>query len=230
MTTSYSVPMPGNCLVIHLTAASETLPTDMVLVSRMGVSSRPHSCTWVSPDTSPAPLSTNAPATARCWKMLEPGHHRRDPGAHRPLAHHQRPLALDQGGVPDPHAFHVGDGVERPHREPPDGKTEIAQASAHGTVVPGEPGRDARFGARPALRAAHRSGPGQADWSVGPGRRLVLGTVAVRCRRRPCRCRCRCWARTPSRTWAPRARRRRPRRAGTALTWRPRPGASRAGA
>ena len=49
--------------VIHLTAASETLPTDIVLVSRIGVSSSPHSCTWVSPETSPAPLSTKPPAT-----------------------------------------------------------------------------------------------------------------------------------------------------------------------
>ena len=55
----------GKCLVIHLTAASETLPTAIVLVSRIGVSSRPHSVTWVRPDTSPAPLSTKLPASIR---------------------------------------------------------------------------------------------------------------------------------------------------------------------
>ena len=49
--------------------ASDTLPTDMVLVRRMGVSSRPHSTTWVRPETSPAPLSTKAPASTLSAKM-----------------------------------------------------------------------------------------------------------------------------------------------------------------
>ena len=62
--------MPGKWRVIHLTVASETFPTDMVLVSRIGVSSSPHSCIWVSPDSSPAPFRTNEPAIVRSKKML----------------------------------------------------------------------------------------------------------------------------------------------------------------
>jgi hypothetical protein len=69
MITSYSSPMPGNRRVIHFTVASDTLPTDMVLVSRIGVSRRPHSTTWVRPETSPAPLSTKEPASTRLEKI-----------------------------------------------------------------------------------------------------------------------------------------------------------------
>ena len=65
MTTSSSVPIFGKRLVIHLTAASETFPTAIVLVSRIGVSRRPHSTTWVRPETSPAPLRTKLPASTR---------------------------------------------------------------------------------------------------------------------------------------------------------------------
>src|SRR5260370_28683717 len=42
----------------------------MVLVSRIGVSMSPHSITWVIPDTSPAPLSTNPPPVIRSMKMF----------------------------------------------------------------------------------------------------------------------------------------------------------------
>ncbi len=45
-------------------------PTDMVLVRRMGVSISPHSITWVSPETSPAPLSTKPPPSSRSMKMF----------------------------------------------------------------------------------------------------------------------------------------------------------------
>ena len=57
--------MLGHLRVIHLTAASDTLPTAIVLVSRIGVSSSPHSWTCVSPETSPAPLSTKPPDSTR---------------------------------------------------------------------------------------------------------------------------------------------------------------------
>src|SRR6202158_906160 len=42
----------------------------MVLVSRIGVSMSPHSMTWVSPETSPAPLSTKPPPVIRSMKMF----------------------------------------------------------------------------------------------------------------------------------------------------------------
>src|SRR5216684_3999128 len=42
----------------------------MVLVSRIGVSMSPHSMTWVIPETSPAPLSTNPPPVIRSMKMF----------------------------------------------------------------------------------------------------------------------------------------------------------------
>ena len=45
----------------------------MVLVSRMGVSSRPHSWTCVIPETSPAPLRTKPPATTRLSNTLALG-------------------------------------------------------------------------------------------------------------------------------------------------------------
>ena len=73
MTTSSSPPILGHLRVIHFTAASDTLPTAIVLVSRIGVSRRPHSWTCVSPDTSPAPLSTKPPASTRFSKMFERG-------------------------------------------------------------------------------------------------------------------------------------------------------------
>ncbi len=50
--------------------ASDTAPTDMVLVRRMGVSISPHSMTCVMPETSPAPLSTKPPPFMRSMKML----------------------------------------------------------------------------------------------------------------------------------------------------------------
>ena len=126
MTTSYSLPMPGKCRVIHLTAASETLPTDMVLVSRMGVSSRPHSCTWVSPETSPAPLSTKEPAIARCSKIDEPASTAVTPVRTGPLPTMQGPFTLDQGRVADADALDVGDGVARAGGQPPHGEAQVA--------------------------------------------------------------------------------------------------------
>ena len=126
MTTSYSLPMPGKCRVIHLTAASDTLPTDIVLVSRMGVSSSPHSWTWVRPETSPAPLSTKAPAIARCSKIDEPARTAVTPVRTGPLPTMQGALALDQGRVADPDALHVGDGVARARRQPPQRETQVA--------------------------------------------------------------------------------------------------------
>ena len=43
-------------------------PPPCVLVSKMGVSIRPHSMSWVRPETSPAPLSTKPPPATR-WSM-----------------------------------------------------------------------------------------------------------------------------------------------------------------
>ena len=104
----------------------------MVLVSRIGVSSSPHSTTCVSPETSPAPLSTKAPPASRSMKMLPVGgDDRRDAGAHRALPHHQRPgLASDDGGVPDQHPLHVGDGVEPAGPEAAEGEIQLTGADA----------------------------------------------------------------------------------------------------
>ena len=63
--TSCSPPIPGNRSTIHFTAASETAPTESVLVRKIGVSMSPHSMSWVSPETSPAPFRMNPPPTTR---------------------------------------------------------------------------------------------------------------------------------------------------------------------
>ena len=42
------------------------------------------------------------------------GHDDGDPGPDGTAADHQRPVALDDRGVPDPHARDIRDGVERP--------------------------------------------------------------------------------------------------------------------
>jgi hypothetical protein len=94
MITSSSVPILGKRLVIHFTAASDTFPTAMVLVRRMGVSRSPHSATWVSPDTSPAPFSTKAPASTRFSKTLLCGRTAVTPVRTGPLPTSRRPSPL----------------------------------------------------------------------------------------------------------------------------------------
>ena len=66
--------------------------------------------------------------------LVENGIRRQDSGhtcAHRPLAHHQRPLAQDQSGVAHAYAGHVGNGIERSCGQMPDGKSELTQALSH---------------------------------------------------------------------------------------------------
>ena len=105
--------MPGKRRVIHFTAASDTLPTDMVLVSRMGVSSKPHSTTWVSPETSPAPFSTNEPASTRSEKIGSGGRMAVTPVRTGPSPTTSGPSPSIKRGVTHAHAGYVGDGVGR---------------------------------------------------------------------------------------------------------------------
>ena len=56
---------------------------------------------------------------------------RGDAGAHRPLAHLERTVARDERRVPDAHARHVGDRVQRAGREAADGEAEVAQPRPH---------------------------------------------------------------------------------------------------
>src|SRR6266851_4068471 len=70
MITSCSSPIPGYRSIMYRATPSETAPTEMVLVSRIGVSINPHSITWVRPETSPAPFKTNPPPVIRSEKML----------------------------------------------------------------------------------------------------------------------------------------------------------------
>jgi hypothetical protein len=52
-------------------------------------------------------------------------------GADRALADVERTLADDQRGVSDAYAGDVGDRVGGSHREPPDGKPQVAEARSH---------------------------------------------------------------------------------------------------
>src|SRR5258708_5591979 len=84
---------------MYFTAPSETAPTERVLVRKIGVSMRPHSITWVSPETSPAPLRTKPPPGTRFSKTFPA-----TPGAGRIAV---TPLRTGPRPAPD-----VGDGVE----------------------------------------------------------------------------------------------------------------------
>ena len=62
-----SRPTAGSSSASSSTTASHARPTCIVDVSRIGVSSTPHSRTWMAEVSSPAPLSTATPA-ARPWR------------------------------------------------------------------------------------------------------------------------------------------------------------------
>ena len=57
-----SRPTEGSSSASSSTMASQARPTCIVDVSRIGVSNRPHSHTWIAEVSSPAPLSTATPA------------------------------------------------------------------------------------------------------------------------------------------------------------------------
>ncbi len=65
ITTSVSVPSSGYFWVMCAMTPAWTFPTEWELVSRMGLSSQPHSMTCVRPSISPTPLRTKPPATRR---------------------------------------------------------------------------------------------------------------------------------------------------------------------
>ena len=54
-------------------------------------------------------------------------HDDRHPGPYRTAADHERPVALDDRGVPDPHAGHIRDGVEGSRAAEPDGDPEVSR-------------------------------------------------------------------------------------------------------
>ena len=97
------------------TSASRTTPTLCVLVIATGVVSSPDSRTHSRPVSSPLPLSRWQPAkTGSRQRLASARHDDRDAGPDRALADHERPVALDERGVADPHARHVRDGIEGP--------------------------------------------------------------------------------------------------------------------
>ena len=114
MITSSSTPMPGCFFVIHLTAASETLPTDMVLVSRIGVSSSPHSCDLRQARQLARAVEHEGAGDDALAEDVARRHDAGDAGAHRPLAAARACPRPGRAWCGRPHAGHVGDGVERP--------------------------------------------------------------------------------------------------------------------
>ena len=87
------------------TSASRTTPTLCVLVIATGVVSRPDSRTHSRPVISPLPLSRWQPAkTGSCQRSALARHDDRDAGPDRPAPDDERPVALDDRRVADPHA------------------------------------------------------------------------------------------------------------------------------
>ena len=72
MMTSSS-PIAGSSAMSSSQAASYTRPSCIVVVRKIGVSTRPHSCAVRKPVHSPAPLRTAPPAGTGSRKPLPPG-------------------------------------------------------------------------------------------------------------------------------------------------------------
>ena len=123
-------------------SASRTTPTLCVLVSAIGVVSRPDSRTHSSPVSSPLPLSVWQPANS-CSRA--------DVGLARDDHRHAGPhvLALDQRDRADAHAGDVRDRVERPGVRVAEPDAELAGAHRRTLAQMG-------VGSRLNSRFAHR--------------------------------------------------------------------------
>ena len=117
-----SRPTDGSSSASSSTTASQARPTCIVDVSRIGVSSTPHSRTWIAEVSSPAPLSTATPAARplRTTSPSGPGTMAVTPVRATPAPRRRIGLLPPDGGVADEDARHVGDGVARPGRQQAD--------------------------------------------------------------------------------------------------------------
>ena len=116
------------CSTETATSASRTTPTLCVLVIATGPVSIPDSRTHSRPVSSPLPLRRWQPAkTGSCVAVRVRRHDDGHAGPDRTLADDERSVALDDRGVPDPHAGHVGDGVEGSRAAAPDGDAEVTR-------------------------------------------------------------------------------------------------------
>ena len=121
----------GRSRAIAATIAPCTVPTSCVFVSATGVVKRPDSRIHAVPVSSPFPFSRCQPAnTGSSHTRPSCGTTTVTPVRTGPCADTKRPVALDQRGVPDADARHVGDRVGRAGLVGADRDPEVASAHA----------------------------------------------------------------------------------------------------